>query len=77
MALKKRWKDLPESRRRMIVLAMVLEGIVKVLALRDLKRRPADEVRGPKWLWSGVIAVANTAGLVPAVYFMLGRRRDY
>ena len=76
MAIKKRWKDLPESRRRMILAGLVLEGIIKVAALRDLKRRPADQVRGPKWLWGGVIVAANSAGLVPAAYFVLGRRRD-
>jgi hypothetical protein len=75
--MKKRWKDLPQNQRRMIIVGVVLEGIVKLLALRDLKRRPADEVRGPKWLWGSVIAVANSAGLVPAAYFLLGRRRDH
>jgi hypothetical protein len=74
--MKKRWKDLPERQRRMIIIGAVLEGIVKLAALRDLKRRPAAEVRGPKWLWGGVIVVANSAGLVPAAYFVLGRRRD-
>jgi hypothetical protein len=75
--MKKRWKDLPQNQRRMIIVGVVLEGIVKLLALRDLKRRPAEEVRGPKWLWGGVIAGANSAGLVPAAYFLLGRRRDH
>jgi hypothetical protein len=74
--VKKRWKDLPESQRRMIVVGVVLEAVVKVAALRDLKRRPADQVRGPKWLWCGVITMANSAGLVPAAYFVLGRRHD-
>jgi hypothetical protein len=60
----------------MIVVGVVLEAVVKVAALRDLKRRPADQVRGPKWLWGGVITVANSAGLVPAAYFVLGRRHD-
>jgi hypothetical protein len=73
---KKRWKDLPESQRRMIIAGVMLETVVKVAALRDLKRRPAHEVRGPKWLWGGVITVANSAGLVPAAYFVFGRRRD-
>jgi hypothetical protein len=72
---KKRWKDLSESQRRMIIVGVLLEGLVKIAALRDLKRRPADQVRGPKWLWGGVITVANSAGLVPAAYFVLGRRR--
>jgi hypothetical protein len=72
---KKRWKDLSEGQRRLIIVGVVLETVVKVVALRDLKRRPADEVRGPKWLWGGVITVANSAGLVPAAYLVFGRRR--
>jgi hypothetical protein len=72
----KRWKDLSDSQRRMIIVGVVLEALVKIAALRDLKRRPADQVRGQKWLWGGVITVANSAGLVPAAYFVLGRRRD-
>lgn len=76
MAVKKRWKDLSESQRRMIVVGAVLEGIVKLAALRDLRRRPSSQVRGPKRLWCVVIALANSAGLVPAAYFLLGRRRD-
>jgi hypothetical protein len=36
----------------------------------DLARRPADRVRGPKWLWAPVIAV-NFAG--PVLYFSCGR----
>ncbi|HET8615503.1 MAG TPA: hypothetical protein VFL94_08265 [Actinomycetales bacterium] len=76
MAVKKRWKDLSEKQRRMIIIGVVIEGMVKLAALRDLKRRPADQVRGPKWLWGGVIVAANSAGLVPAGYFLFGRRRS-
>jgi hypothetical protein len=72
--MKKRWKDLSERQRRMIVVGVVLEGIVKLAALRDLKRRPAAQVRGPRWLWGIVIVLANSAGLVPAAYFLIGRR---
>jgi hypothetical protein len=75
--MKKRWKDLSERQRRMIVVGVVLEGIVKLAALRDLKRRPADHVRGPKWLWGGVIVAANSAGLVPTAYLAFGRRRPH
>jgi hypothetical protein len=73
--VKKRWQDLPEKQRRMIIVGVILEAVLKVAALRDLKRRPAEQVRGPKWLWGGVITVASSAGLVPAAYFVLGRRR--
>jgi hypothetical protein len=77
MGAKGKWSRLSERQRRGIILGVVLEGIVKVFALRDLKRRPAEEVRGPKWLWGAVIVAANSAGLVPAAYLLLGRRRDH
>ena len=37
-------------------------------------RRPADQIRGPKWLWAPVVAVVNSAGVVPISYFVFGRR---
>ena len=41
--------------------------------LIDLKRRPAAQVRGPKWLWAAS-ALVNSAGVIPLSYFLLGRR---
>ena len=39
-----------------------------------IKRRPASQIRGPKWLWVPVVTVVNSAGLVPISYFVFGRR---
>jgi hypothetical protein len=41
----------------------------------DLKRRPASQVRGPKWLWATVVTVVSSAGVVPIAYFVFGRRQ--
>ena len=71
-----RWSELSERARRWIVLSAIAEGILKIAALVDLKRRPADEVRGRKWVWATVVTLANSAGVVPIGYFLLGRRRD-
>jgi hypothetical protein len=46
-----------------------------VAALVDLARRPATEVRGPKWVWATVLPLVNAAGGVPLAYFLFGRRR--
>ena len=75
MAARKQWSDLSERTRRLIVTAAVAEGILKVAALIDLKRRPASQIRGPKWMWAAVVAVVSSAGVVPVSYFVLGRRR--
>ena len=51
MAAKRTWSDLDESTRKLIITVAVTEGILKVAALIDIKRRPASQIRGPKWLW--------------------------
>ena len=75
MELGRRWSDLSERTRRRLVIGAVVEGILKLVALNDLRRRPADEIRGRKWVWATVIGLANSAGVVPVAYFLSGRRR--
>jgi len=76
VAVKKRWSDLSERDRRLIVGGAVVDGILKIEALLDLRRRPAAEIRGRKWVWATVIVLANSAGIVPLSYFRFGRRRE-
>jgi hypothetical protein len=61
----------------MLVIAGVGEGILKVVALIDIRRRPPSQVRGPKWLWAAVIATVGSAGVLPISYFVLGRRHPH
>jgi hypothetical protein len=75
MAAKRRWSDLDESTRKLIITVAVAEGILKVAALIDIKRRPASQIRGPKRLWAPVVGVVSSAGVVPVSYFVFGRRR--
>jgi hypothetical protein len=74
MAARQQWSELDEGTRRLLVSAAVVEGILKIAALVDLKRRPASQVRGPKWLWATVLTVVSSAGVVPVSYFVFGRR---
>jgi hypothetical protein len=76
MGIRRRWGELSRGTRRLLVIGAIGEGLLKAAALIDLKRRPADQVRGRKWLWATVVMVANSAGLVPICYFVLGRRRN-
>jgi len=48
MVARRQWSDLSDRSRRMLAIAAVAEGILKVAALIDIKRRPASQVRGPK-----------------------------
>ena len=74
MAARRQWSDLSQRTRRVIIGAAVAEGILKVAALVDLKRRPASQVRGSKWLWAAVVSLVGSAGIVPIFYFVFGRR---
>ena len=75
MAARKQWSDLSPRTRRLLTIAAVAEGILKLAALIDIKRRSASQIRGPKWLWAVVVAVVSSAGVVPISYFVLGRRQ--
>jgi hypothetical protein len=72
---KRRWKDLSPGTRRLIVAAGVVDVSLKAIALTDLKRRPASEIRGSKRIWAPVLVIANSAGVIPLSYLAFGRRR--
>lgn len=71
---RKRWSELSERTRRLIVAATVVEGILKLAALVDIARRPAGEIRGSKLRWVTAVTLLNSAGAVPIAYFLAGRR---
>ena len=75
MAARRQWSDLSQRTRRFVMVAAVAEGVLKVAALIDIKRRPASQVRGPRWRWAAVVAVVSSAGVVPISYFVFGRRQ--
>ncbi|MCU1670529.1 MAG: hypothetical protein JWP40_3456 [Blastococcus sp.] len=75
MDIRRRWRDLSEGQRRLVVLGATVDGALKIAALADIRRRPADQIRGKKWAWAAVVALANSAGIVPLTYFLVGRRR--
>lgn len=72
---RQQWSDLSKPTQRLIVIGAVAETSLKAAALVDLKRRPAGQVRGAKWMWVPALTVLNSAGLAPLAYFVWGRRR--
>ena len=76
MATRKKWSDLSQRNQALIITAAVAEGGLKVAALIDIKRRPASQIRGRKGVWAAVVAIVNSAGVVPISYFVFGRRRQ-
>ncbi len=70
MAVK--WSELSQRQRAILGAAAAAELSLKVAALIDIKRRPAERIRGPKRVWRAAMAV-NLLG--PLSYFVFGRRR--
>lgn len=70
-AEKRGWSDLGRAQRRLIIAGGAVEAVVTTLALRDLVRRPAAGVRGPKAVWALGCAVQPVG---PVAYLLLGRR---
>ncbi|HEX9359078.1 MAG TPA: hypothetical protein VF933_35375 [Streptosporangiaceae bacterium] len=71
----RKWSDLSKPTQRLIIVGAAVETSLKAAALVDMKRRPASEIRGKKWMWVPVLTIVNSAGLAPVAYFLWGRRR--
>lgn len=69
---KKRWEDLSTAQKGGITLAGAIQISLLAAALVDIYRRPAEEIRGNKLLWTAASFV-NFIG--PISYFLLGRKR--
>lgn len=67
------WSELRPSTRAAVVVGSLVEAVVTTVALRDLRRRPANAVRGPKLLWALVTFVQPVG---PIAYLTVGRRRS-
>lgn len=57
------------------MVAGLVESVLKAVALADLARRPAAQVRGPKPVWALILTLANSLGAAPLVYWFYGRRK--
>ena len=73
MAPDKKWASLTVTENTPFVLWGVLQVVLLAAALADIYRRPVEEIRGKKWLWS-VVALVNFMGIGPIAYFAFGRK---
>lgn len=69
-----RWSDLPGPARIGLLAVGSLDAALRLWSLKDLARRPADEVRGSKRLWALALMTVNSLGLVPLIYLRRARR---
>lgn len=72
MATTRRWSELTDTQQKAILAAAAVELLLTTIALVDLAKRPAAQVRGPKQLWALGCFVQPVG---PIAYLKLGRRR--
>jgi hypothetical protein len=72
MTANRKWSERGRLSRRLIVVTGVVEVVLLVATLIDIKRRPAAQIKGSKRMWTA-LAFVNIVG--PIAYFTLGRRR--
>jgi len=68
---KKKWSDLTPAQQKAVIAGGAVELALTAVALRDLARRPASEVRGRKSTWVLAFAVQPFG---PIAYLVRGRR---
>ena len=66
------WGDLPRGQRVATMVLTPVELILTAVAARDLARRPADKIRGPRIAWWPALLVQPVG---PVAYLWWGRRR--
>ncbi len=67
----KKWNDLTDGQKIAVGVAGAIEVVMTAVALRDLARRPAEGIRGPKALWAMACFVQPVG---PVAYLAVGRR---
>lgn len=68
---RRKWSELSNRQRWLIIGGGAVQVTLQAVALHDLRRRPVDDVRGPKGLWA-LATFINFFG--PLAYLLLGRR---
>jgi hypothetical protein len=67
---KKRWSDLTDRQRAVLVVGSAIEVVLTTAALVDLARRPTDQVKGSKGWWALACFVQPVG---PIAYLTMGR----
>jgi len=67
---KKKWTNFTPAQKLLSIVAGIVQVGLLGSALWDIIRRPKDEFRGSKWMWTGIVFI-NFIG--PVTYFLFGR----
>lgn len=72
MAKKKTWKEMSPSAKAGTIVVGIVQMSLLVAAQRDISRRPAALINGPKAAWRAA-SLINFIG--PVGYFIFGRKK--
>ncbi len=72
MSEKKPWKELSTPQKAGGLLMGIVQVSLLIAALVDIRRRPAEQIRGRKAWWA-LAAFVNFIG--PISYFLFGRKQ--
>lgn len=72
MPKRRNWRELTPAQKVFFTGAGIVQMALLILALVDLRRRPAEQINGSKRFWT-LAAFVNFIG--PISYFLLGRKR--
>lgn len=72
MATKRTFKELSTGAQISAIITAIIQLTLMIAALRDLRKRPTEQIRGSKKLWV-LASFINFFG--PIAYFLFGRRK--
>lgn len=70
---RKTWKEMSPSGKAGMIVTAIMQVSLLVAAQRDISRRPAELINGPKAAWRAASFI-NFIG--PMGYFVFGRKRS-
>jgi len=68
----KKWKELPREMRARFVVQGIVQFVLLVWVLWDLRHRPENKIKGSKRMWT-LLAFVQPVG--PIAYLLFGRRK--
>ncbi len=74
MARRSWWTTLTPTQHTIVGSVAAVDLGLRSWALLDLARRPPEQVRGRKGVWAAGLSLVSSAGILPAVYLLRGRR---
>ena len=69
---RKEWNELTTNQKTGLVISTIIQIMLLIAALWDIRQRSEHEINGNKWMWTAA-AFVNFVG--PIAYFAFGRKK--